>query len=51
MTSLSSQRTPRAAAEKARLGDTPGGAPAAGGAIRGSRCGAVAGSALHGPMT
>lgn len=31
--------------------DTPGDALAAGGAIRGTRCGAVAGRSSHGPMT
>ena len=32
-------------------GDTHGGVSAAGGAIRGTRGAAVAGTALHGPMT
>jgi len=31
--------------------DTRCNTPAAGGAIRGTRCGAVAGSASHAPMT
>ncbi|MFN7881904.1 MAG: hypothetical protein ACK5PF_02670 [bacterium] len=31
--------------------DTPGDALAAGGAIRGTRCAAMAGRSSHGPMT
>jgi hypothetical protein len=48
---LNDQRAQRAAAEKIVAVDTRQRASAAGGEIRGSRCGAVVGRALHAPMT
>jgi hypothetical protein len=41
----------RAAPEKVEVLDTRSTAREAGGEIRGSSCGAVAGRSLHGPMT
>ena len=44
------QRSP-CAAEKVGAQETGRDAPGVGGVIRGSRCGAVAGKSVHGPMT
>lgn len=50
--SHSDQRAVRAAPEKVTARETRRvGASTAGGEIRGSRCGAVAGMSLHAPMT
>jgi hypothetical protein len=47
----SDQRTPRAAAEKVSAQQRRRLTPGTGGAIRGPRCGAVAGTSMHAPMT